>query len=150
MFLCRPFRAGWYTSPRVNPGLCFHAPSGRRDNVKQISSVAAQLKFLRLLCGLNDSSPAIYRWVRYYMGLRPGGTPEYRRSRVKAEGPPLLEKAANAKERLYLYALARFSGDLQGAEKHNTEAKPSVSMLSGPFGARHFVPGSASRDGLPT
>jgi hypothetical protein len=26
----------------------------------------------------------------YYTGLRPGGTAEYRRSCVKAEGPPLL------------------------------------------------------------
>jgi hypothetical protein len=40
--------------------------------------------------GRYDSSPAIYRRVRYYTGLRPGGgTSEYRRSCVKAEGPPL-------------------------------------------------------------
>jgi hypothetical protein len=28
--------------------------------------------------GTYDSSPAIYRRVRSYTGLRPGGTPEYR------------------------------------------------------------------------
>jgi hypothetical protein len=39
--------------------------------------------------GTYDSSPAIYRRVRYYTGLRPGGTPEYRRC-VGAEGPPSL------------------------------------------------------------
>jgi len=40
--------------------------------------------------GTYDSSPAIYRRVRYYTGLRPGGgTSDYRRSCVKAEGPPL-------------------------------------------------------------
>ena len=40
--------------------------------------------------GTYDSSPAIYRRVRSYTGLRLGGTPEYRRSCVRAEGPPLL------------------------------------------------------------
>jgi hypothetical protein len=40
--------------------------------------------------GTYDSSPAIYRRVRYYAGLRPGGTPEYRPLIAKAEGPPLL------------------------------------------------------------
>jgi hypothetical protein len=29
--------------------------------------------------GIYESSPAIYRRVRYYTGLRPGGTTEYRR-----------------------------------------------------------------------
>jgi hypothetical protein len=38
--------------------------------------------------GTYDISPAIYRRVLYYTGLRPGGTPENRRSCVKAEGPP--------------------------------------------------------------
>jgi hypothetical protein len=40
--------------------------------------------------GTYDSSPAIYRRVRYYTGLRPGGTPEYRRSCAQTEDPPFL------------------------------------------------------------
>jgi hypothetical protein len=37
--------------------------------------------------GTYESSPAIYRRVRYYTGLRPGGTTEYRRLMRQSRGP---------------------------------------------------------------
>jgi hypothetical protein len=84
--------------------------------------------------GTYDSSPAIYRRVRSYTGLRPGGTSEYRRSCVKAEGSPLV------KFRLKDTSLTRPS------HRHYRSGSPKAAIQSGIV----YVPAYSPRIALAT